>query len=68
VEIVAARGGVERGDVLTAVGGSAVKTLGDFDGSVAKLKPGDSVAVALRRAGTQQTATIKIPAETGGNR
>jgi bifunctional DNase/RNase len=67
IEAPAGRGGVERGDVITSVGGVPVKTLKDFDESVSKLKPGDSVDVAYSREGAPQSATIKVPAQPAGD-
>ncbi len=61
----AASAGVQRGDILIAVGGTPVKTLKDFDQGVAGLKPGDSIALTLKRAGAAQAVTIKVPAQTG---
>ncbi len=62
VEAPVARGSVARGDIVIAVGGAPVRTLKDFGQSVAKLKPGDSVAITLKRTGAPKNATIKVPA------
>jgi uncharacterized protein len=61
VEPDAARAGVQRGDIVTSVGGRPIKTLKDFDSSVAALKPGDSVELTLKRGGAPQAATLKVP-------
>jgi len=67
-EVNAASAGVQRGDVITAVGGSPVRTLGDFAQAVASLKPGDSVGLTLKRDGAPQAATITVPPESGASR
>jgi bifunctional DNase/RNase len=64
----AAAPAIQRGDIVTAVGGNPVKTLKDFRQSTANLKSGDSVTVTLRRAGAAQSVTIKIPQLAEGNR
>lgn len=64
---VAASAGVQRGDIVVAVNGEPVKTLKDFDQSLARLKSGDSAALTLKRAGTAQAVTIKVPEKTGQN-
>lgn len=58
----AARSGIERGDVITGVGGKSVKTLGDFQQQAAGLKPGERTEIALKRGGAAQVATLKVPA------
>ena len=67
-EVTAASAGVQRGDVITGLAGTPVKTLADFAHQVASLKPGDSVAVTLKRNGAPQAATIAVPSQTGANR
>ena len=67
-DVTAADAGVERGDVVTAVAGTPVKTLADFAQDVASLKPGESVGLTLKRNGAPQAARITVPAENGGSR
>jgi len=67
-EVTAASAGVQRGDLITGLAGTPVKTLADFAHQVANLKPGDSVAVTLKRNGAPQAATIAVPSQTGANR
>jgi len=67
-DVTAVDTGVERGDVITAVAGTPVKTLADFAQGVSSLKPGDSVGLTLKRNGAPQAARITVPAQDGGKR
>jgi uncharacterized protein len=62
-----AHSGIERGDVITAVGGKPVKTLGDFEQHAAALKSGERTEIALKRGSGAQIVTLKVPAATGEN-
>ena len=67
-EVKAGSAAVQRGDVITGLAGTPVKTLADFVHGVASLKPGDSVALTLKRNGAPQAVTITVPALSGANR
>ncbi len=67
-EVTAASAGVRRGDVITGLAGTPVKTLADFAHGVASLKPGDSIALTLKRNGAPQALMIAVPAQSGASR
>lgn len=56
------------GDVITAVNGQAVKTVGDISERLSGLKPGDQVTLSIVRSGQQQDLQVTLqawPAEVG---
>ncbi len=57
----AAAAGVQKGDVITEVNGSAVHSGSELSEQIARLKPGDKVALTLQRNGsaTKVEATLK---------
>lgn len=56
----AAKAGFRRGDVLTAFGGTPVKSLYDFTFALREKKPGDRVEVTVMRDGKPITATVEL--------
>ena len=58
VQGMAERAGVERGDVITKVGGQSVKALDDFTGALAKSAKSDVVILTIDRAGSFRTVTL----------
>jgi Lon-like protease len=61
-------GKLEPDDVITAIAGEPIKTRADVITAMAKHKPGDSVAFAIRRGGASQVVTIRTAAEPKTNR
>jgi PDZ domain-containing protein len=61
-------GKLEPDDVITAIGGEPIKTRADVITAMAKHKPGDSVAFAIRRGGTSRVVNIRTVAEPKTNR
>ncbi|WP_435219815.1 Do family serine endopeptidase [Luminiphilus sp. nBUS_07] len=57
----AAAAGIVGGDVVTRLGSSAVQSLEDFTGAVARLQPGQSVAIRLIRRGAPLFLAIRVP-------
>ncbi|WP_341841534.1 trypsin-like peptidase domain-containing protein [Chitinophaga caseinilytica] len=57
----AAAAGVKKGDVITKVNGAAVNSGSELSEQIARLKPGDKVAITLQRNGSEQelSATLK---------
>ena len=51
--------GIERGDIVTAVGGRNMKRLSDFDRALSRLREGEKVTLTLRRGGSQRSITLK---------
>jgi len=49
------------GDVIVGVGGESVKSLEDFNRLLEEQKPGDTVALLVRRG----EATVYVPVEVG---
>ena len=56
----AANGGLQQGDVITALGGKSVDDSSALSSLVDEHKAGDSVEVKITRSGKQQTLTIKL--------
>ena len=56
----AARGGLEGGDLIVRLGGSAVTNLDDFDSALRKHKAGDAVPVVVVRGGVEVTLEVTL--------
>ena len=56
----AARGGLEGGDLIVRLGGSAVTNLDDFDSALRKHKGGDAVPVVVVRGGVEVTLEVTL--------
>ncbi len=56
----AAKAGFRAGDVLTAFGGTPIKSLYDFTFALRQKKPGDKVEVTVLRDGRPITATVEL--------
>lgn len=56
----AAQGGLQGGDVIVRLGGSAITGLEDFDSALRKHKGGERVPVVVRRAGADVTLEIVL--------
>ena len=59
VSVEAGRAGVTRGDLLTAIGASQVRSLTDFGHNLARLGRGQTVAVTLERDGHVRTVMLR---------
>jgi S1-C subfamily serine protease len=55
------------GDVLTKVGGHAVRTMDDVHAALGNLRPGQKVAVELRRAGKPLDVTVQLGERPGAS-
>ena len=60
-ESPAAMAGIVGGDVVTRLGSSAVQSSNDFEAAVARLRPGQSVAIRLIRRGAPLFLAIRVP-------
>lgn len=60
-ESPAAMAGIVGGDVVTRLGSSAVQSTNDFETAVARLRPGQSVAIRLIRRGAPLFLAIRVP-------
>jgi putative serine protease PepD len=56
----AADAGVERGDVIIAIGNTAIETPEDLGAAVRRMDPGDEVQIRVERDGSQETLTAKL--------
>ena len=54
------RAGLQPGDRVLSVGGRAVADADDVTAAVSRLEPGNDVAVAVRRGGSQRTVTVEL--------
>ncbi len=59
---VAGRAGVTRGDLITRVGESQVRTLADFKQSMARVGQGRPITLTIERAGRIRNVTLRIEA------
>ncbi len=51
--------GIERGDIVTAIGGRNMKRLSDFDRALSKLREGEKVTLTVSRNGSRRSITLK---------
>ena len=56
----AAAAGLKRGDVITALNGSAVKDNNDLRNEIAALQPGKEITLTVVRDGKERTVTAKL--------
>jgi serine protease Do len=56
----AAAAGLERGDVITAINGSAVKDNNQLRNEIAALQPGTSIELTVQRNGKERRVTAKL--------
>jgi putative serine protease PepD len=56
----AVRAGLQRGDVVTAVDGQAVKTSEDLTSAIDAKAPGDTVRLTVQRSGDEQVIAVKL--------
>jgi putative serine protease PepD len=54
--------GLQRGDLITAVGDDAVDDPTGLEAALAGLRPGDTVTVAIVRGTAELTLTVTFPA------
>lgn len=59
------RAGLRPGDVITTVGGEAVRSLEYFLGQLRRHQPGDRIGVTVVRGGERQELQVTL-AERGG--
>ena len=64
----AADAGLEKEDVITAVDGQKVKTMGDLQGILAQKRPGEKVTVKYLRNKKEKTATLTLKNEQGNTK
>ena len=60
--------GLEKEDVITAVDGQKVKTMGDLQGILAQKNPGEQVKVTYMRNKKEKTATLTLKNEQGNTK
>jgi putative serine protease PepD len=56
----AARAGLRRGDVITAVDGRRISSIGELEAAIDAKKPGDTATITYERAGKTHTAHVKL--------
>jgi S1-C subfamily serine protease len=59
----AAKGGLQRGDVIVSIGGSSVSGPDDVAAAVNARTPGDKVAVVVERGGNRRTLNVTLGAQ-----
>ena len=55
--------GLERDDIILAVGGTEVRSPDDVDRAIANGRPGDQVALVFERRGSRVTSTLRLVAD-----
>lgn len=55
--------GLERDDLILAVGGAEVRTVEDVERAIANGRPGDQVALVFERRGSRVTSTLRLAAD-----
>ncbi|HVM19301.1 MAG TPA: trypsin-like peptidase domain-containing protein, partial [Egibacteraceae bacterium] len=58
----AADAGLQRGDIITALDGEAVTSMGDLAGLISSRSPGDEVTVTIMRSGEEQALDVTLGA------
>ena len=58
--------GIKKGDVITAINGTKVNSVSELQEQVGKHRPGDQVAVLIKRDGTERTFNVTLR-NTKGN-
>jgi putative serine protease PepD len=56
----AAKAGLQRGDVVTAVDGDAVQSSEDLTSAVDAREPGDTMKLTVKRSGADKTVAVKL--------
>jgi S1-C subfamily serine protease len=54
------RAGLERGDVITAIGGKRVTSSADAVEAIDSHSPGDELGISLQRGGQAKSATVTL--------
>jgi S1-C subfamily serine protease len=63
----AARAGMAAGDVITSIDGQAISSSVDVAGALARLKPGQTVEIAItKRDGSHETVNVRLGQYPGG--
>ncbi|WP_251206428.1 PDZ domain-containing protein [Acetatifactor aquisgranensis] len=60
--------GIQRGDVITAIGGKNVSSFAEYSKALMDLEPGDTVEVAVMRQAQEEYREMKFNIELGGVR
>jgi PDZ domain-containing protein len=68
IEKTPAIGKLEPDDIITAIGGTAIRTRSDVINAMRQYKPGDVVHITIRRARSTKLVSIKTIAEPKTNR
>ena len=63
----AQRAGLQKGDLIVAFDGKPVRTLEDYSMLLFAHKPGDTVAITIRRAGETLELTARLEGKIGDN-
>jgi putative serine protease PepD len=61
----AAKAGLKQGDIVTAVGGRPVESIGDVMGIVRAAEPGKKLLFAVRRGSDELSADLELGTEKG---
>src|SRR5262249_4030787 len=61
----AGKGGLKKGDIVTAVGGRAVESMGEVTGIVRAAEPGKKLMFAVRRGHEEISADVQLGTERG---
>ncbi|TKK70782.1 PDZ domain-containing protein [Ilyomonas limi] len=61
----AEKAGIEKGDFITAINGTAINTGTEMVGKISSLRPGDKIEVTYKRNGAENTTTVTLQGAAG---
>lgn len=67
-EGAAEEGGLQKGDVITAIDGKKITKFGELQGIIAQKRPGDKITVKYLRNKKEKTATLTLKNEQGNTK
>lgn len=67
-EGAAEEGGLQKGDVITAIDGKKVTKFGELQGIIAQKRPGDKITVKYLRNKKEKTVTLTLKNEQGNTK
>ena len=60
--------GIEKGDVITAINGTAIEDFGRLQSEISRYRPGDTINVTVDRKGSKKTFKVTLKNKDGNER